>query len=220
MKWFGFVSGGIVGIGLTSLAWFANQRGDKPVAAKAALVAAKDDDEAARASTARATIELARAALRTAMAETQQPTPTSDPQQQQQQQHDLPQSPEPVDPAARAMAERDRHVNRLESSGPSPNDFLSLGRNVENEWSAVVASSKTGVTLSPVRCYRAGCYLTLAHTKRETLDNLTSRFTESKSFHEWPGGKYRSGPIATGSRGTEVTWVFFGPENELTETGN
>ena len=217
MKWFGFVSGGIVGIGLTSLAWFANQRGDKPVAAKPPLAAPKDDDEAARSATVRATVELARAALRTAIAETPQPAPTSNPPRQQQ---DVPQPPEPVDPIASAVAERTRHVDRLEGSGPAPDDFLSLGRNVENEWSDVIAKSKTGVTFSPVRCYRAGCYLTMAHTKQEALDNLTSRFTESKSFHEWPGGKFRSAPIATGSRGTEVTWVFFAPENEPPSTSN
>jgi hypothetical protein len=110
-----------------------------------------------------------------------------------------------------AAEERDAHVARLEVSGSAPPEFLTSLHDVSKEWRALVRAEHLDVDMPPWRCFKAGCYSTMSFRGGANIDLLNSRLSESKSFYDWPGGKFRSGPIPS-AKGTEVTWVFFAPE--------
>jgi hypothetical protein len=107
-----------------------------------------------------------------------------------------------------AEQEADSHAARLEGSGRAPGEYLVLTRALEQEWQAEARKAGLPLRLSAFRCFAAGCYTRATHASPEDLEKLTTRFTESAGFRDWPGGKFRSGPITRGSE-IEVMWGFF-----------
>jgi hypothetical protein len=108
--------------------------------------------------------------------------------------------------------EADAHAARLEASGTAPGQYLTLTRSLEQEWEAEAKKAGLPLKLSAFRCFAAGCYARATHASAADLETLTSRFTESAGFRDWPGGKFRSGPIVRGTE-VEVVWAFFSDES-------
>lgn len=130
---------------------------------------------------------------------------------------DFDEEPAPRAPEAALTAEQeaDLHSTRLEGSGTAPAQYLVLARAIEQEWQAEAQKAGVSVRLSAFRCFRAGCYARATHSSPADLETLTTRFTESSGFRDWPGGKFRSGPITRGND-VEVMWAFFSEEPPAT----
>lgn len=133
----------------------------------------------------------------------------------------------PVDPAQlngeppkalTAVAERDLQVAELVKSGPDTTNQLPRLKGVNEEWTALAKELGQNVKIEPWRCYRAGCYATIAEIEPAKVEALGARLIESRGFLAWPGGKFRSGPIATEGKDShgrvQVTWAFFSDESE------
>lgn len=113
-----------------------------------------------------------------------------------------------------STAERDQQVAELVKSGPDTTNQLPRLKDVNEEWTALAKELGQNVKIEPWRCYRAGCYATIAEIEPARVEALGTRLTESRGFLAWPGGKFRSGPIPGKDGRVQVTWAFFSEESE------
>jgi len=112
-------------------------------------------------------------------------------------------------PAARA--ERDGHLEKLKASGAAPPEFATGARAVETDVRALARSGHVAVDATAWSCYKAGCFSTTTFKDGNDVDEFAAKLSQEKGLRAWPGGSFRSGPIATAS-GTEITWVLFAPD--------
>lgn len=115
------------------------------------------------------------------------------------------------DRAPAARAERDGHLERLKASGAAPAEFAAGARAVEADVRALARSGHVAVDATAWNCYKAGCFSTTTFKDGNDVDEFAAKLSQEKGLRAWPGGSFRSGPIATAS-GTEITWVLFAPD--------
>lgn len=193
----------LVGLGLAAACVGIGVRIGSPTVSGRASRHTPDDDSEIRNQNP----EMAKLAIAAAALQRSRETPGGDARRTNTS-HPLEQ---PTQHPATAAEERDQHLARLEASGSAPPEFLAKVKDAEREWRAFGAAEHVDLDLSHWRCYRAGCYSTATFKDAGKVEILGARATETKSFHDWPGTKFRSGPIP-GPAGIEITWIFFAPE--------
>lgn len=114
--------------------------------------------------------------------------------------------------APTAESVRDGRVAGLVDSGAAPPEFLNAMKALDSELRALAADPKLDAQVSDWRCYRDGCFTTLAHRDVVSVELLARRLQSSNAFSGWAGGKFRSGPIPRTDGRIEITWIFQKPE--------
>lgn len=115
-------------------------------------------------------------------------------------------------PAPTAESDRDQQLAKLVDSGAAPAEFLTAMKAIDHQFRTLAADPKVDATVSPWRCYRAGCVSHLTHKDVISVELLARRFQGTQAFNDWAGGKFRSGPIARADGRIEITWIFHQPE--------
>jgi hypothetical protein len=129
-------------------------------------------------------------------------------------------APDPGTVATRppdSKALRDDEIGRLQASGELAGSWTDDARTAFGTWRQT-SSAATAGAFSDVKCYVAGCTLTMTFADRGSFLNAANDFQNSAPFRAWSGGKFRSAPLTTSSGSIEGTWILYAREAEGTTT--
>jgi hypothetical protein len=118
-------------------------------------------------------------------------------------------SPPPVERAATAAEELEGQLRTLADSGPADSKWLGEAAKMTKQWLGAAAEAGFSPAMSDWRCYAKGCTTTVTKLANDHMSVFSELITQSSTFQEWPGGKFRSGPIEHNAGQPEITWIFF-----------
>jgi hypothetical protein len=115
-------------------------------------------------------------------------------------------------PSEAARSERDEAVTALIATGVGGAEWNAPLDEMERGWLGLDVKAGIGIELSPRKCYRGGCTVTVTLPSVSAQERFRSLAQNSTLMQLWKGGGFTSGPIRTDSGEIEVTWVFYAPQ--------
>jgi hypothetical protein len=116
-------------------------------------------------------------------------------------------------------------LQKLQEGGASDELWTREAMGLVDHWRATT-EKKNGepVSFSPVCCYRQGCTVTIRYLEQSAFDQHSWMLLETDVLRQWPGARWRSGPVVT-QEGVAATWILFAPppaveEHELPAEGD
>ncbi|MDB4982232.1 MAG: hypothetical protein JWM82_2984 [Myxococcales bacterium] len=108
-----------------------------------------------------------------------------------------------------ARDELEDELQALHASGAPDAKWFKQADTMSRQWLSAAAEAGLSPNLSRWDCFEKGCTTTISKLPTQKMMAFNDFVSASASFQEWPGGKFKSGPIETASGDPTITWIFF-----------
>jgi hypothetical protein len=127
----------------------------------------------------------------------------------------------PAGPPAPASAaeESEAVIGALKASGQASARLIADAEAALVPWQSANPDLARRVSFSRWSCFAAGCWARSRFPQMSRVAAMVDAIDESQGLEQWPGGKYRSGPIETGAGNFEVVWVLYASTANLALKG-
>jgi hypothetical protein len=117
--------------------------------------------------------------------------------------------------AKRSAGEQEASVLlQMQLSGRADAPWNDEARAVLARW-----TPPSGVTLEPLRCFRAGCIVEVHHRDRDAYDAASAALPNVPGFLDYPGTRLRGGPHVQPDGSVLANWFFMRPDGPASEHG-